>query len=423
MELPDDLPLISDVEYTILFTDTQLVYQGDPIYDWESIDVTLRRNEPSSGMFVIPAHPEIEQQLPRPALGDDPGVPERRVVCIRDLGPDYGNFRHVLLAGPIESWIKEQSDDGENSGIGKLTIHWANDMALIAARAAYPDVTKTPEEQQTDNWQMTAAASTALYALVNGNAGPGARPERQVPKLVMTGDAAIGGNVTVKAQRMEPVGNVMRAIADVGGGLNFRTYQALPSEGDREIRFEVTQPPDKTKKVFFGFGAGNLKYRSVEVKAPTSTTAIIGGQGEGADRALITRTNTEDESTWGRFETLVSRPGNGPMQDLQDEGDRELAGGASTIRVTANVSDVPSQRFGIAYDLGDRVSVEISDGKSVSDVVSTIHVQAWNGAGEYISPTVGSQADQTAPAWKKRLDEIEQRLGRVERSVVPATPA
>lgn len=407
---PEDLPLVSDVEYQILFTDQQLHYQGDPITDWEMIDVTLRRNEPGSGQFSIPCYPEVEAQL----------LPGRRIVVLRDLGPRYNNFRHVLIAGPIENWLKEQADDGENSGIGKLTIHFADDLALIAARSVYPNPAQTPEGQTVDSWQMTGVASTVLYALVNGTAGPGALAARQIPKLVLTGDTAIGSSVAVKTQRMEPVGDVMRGIADTGGGLNFRTYQGSTGPGGaEEIRFEVTRPPDKTKTVFFGFGLGNLKYRSVEVKAPTATTAIVGGQGEGADRALITRTNGTDEAAWGRFEKLVSRPGNNPVQELQDEGDKELAAGAATTRVTASVADVPDQRFGISYQLGDRVSVETSDGKFLSDLVNTVHVQAW-ASGEYISPTIGSQADQTAPIWTQRLREIEDRLGRVERSVKPA---
>lgn len=402
------------VEYTIMITDSQLNYVADPIVDWETIDVTLRFNEPSSGSFTVPAYQEIVDQLPRPASPGDPGVPERRVVIIRNLGEEYDGYTHTLIAGPIETWLREESDDGENSGIGKLTVHFADDLAHIVARSVYPNPAQTAAGQTVDRWSMTGVASTVLYALVNGNAGPGALPSRKVPMLTMAADTGIGGSVAVTAQRMEPLGDVARAIADTGGGLGFRTYQ------DSAIRFEVYQPPDKSSTVFFSFGLGNMKYRSVEVSAPTVTAAIVGGQGEGADRNLIERNNTGDEALWGRFEKLVSRPGSSVLQSLQDDGDGALGQGASTVRVTANVADIPDQRFGPHYQLGDRVSVETSPGRYIADVVVTVHIQVWNSAGEYVSPTVGSQAAKADPIWTQRLREIDDRLSRVERSVKPA---
>jgi hypothetical protein len=395
------------IEYTLLITDETLNIVGDPITNWATIDVTLRFNEPSSGLFTVPGHPWITGQL----------APGNRVVVIRNLGADYDYQSSILIAGPIEHWLHERADDGENSGVGTLTVNFADDLALVAARLTYPDPAQTAAGQTTDRWQYTGNAETALRTLVNSNAGPGALAARQIPQLALGALASVGTNVTVDADRMQPLGEVMRQIADIGGGIGFRTRQS-----GSQILFEVFAPTDKSGSVRFGFGLGNLRYIAFEVTSPKATSAIIGGQGEGADRALIERTNSADETAWGRFETLVSRPGTSDAQSLQDDGDKALGDGAATTRVASNVADIPDQRYGVHYDLGDKVAIETWPGQQLADLVVTVHIQAWNSAGEVVTPYVGSQAAQTDPVWVSRMRDIEDRLGLLERVVKPAVP-
>jgi hypothetical protein len=386
-----------NTDYLILITDQNLTVVGDPIACWTSIDVTLRFNEPSSGLFTAPGFPWIREQM----------APGYRVVVIRD--------QKILTAGPIEKWMYERSDDGENAGDGTLTVNFADDLALVVARLTYPDPTLTPSAQVIDNWTNTGNAEVQLRTLADLNAGPGALTDRRIPQLALGTLAGVGTSITSTAERMEPLGNVMRRIAVNGGGLGFRTRQE-----NQQILFEVYQPQDKADQVVFGFGAGNLKYVAYEVTAPTATTAIVGGQGEGADRFLIERVNAGGQGSWGRMETLVNRPGNDPVADLNAAGDEALAEGAETARLPTTTADTPFQRYGIDYDLGTRVSVESWPGSMISDVVATVHVQAWPTSGEYVSSTVGSQAESSDPAWIQRMRAMDRRLGYLERNVMPA---
>lgn len=383
-------------EYIVLMTDKNLNVLGDPIVCWSSLDITLRFNEPGSGILICPGYQWILDQA----------GPGHRVVVIRNGS--------VLLAGPMEDILHERSDDGDNAGDGKLTVTFADDFALIAAREVYPNPALTPETQTTDNWTFTGNAELALRDLVNGQAGPGARTERRVSHLALGALASVGSNVTVSADPMQDLGDVARLIAQVGGNLGFRTRQV-----GTQILFEVYACPNKSGQVRFGFGLGNLRYIATRRTAPTVTTAIVGGQGTGADRFMLTRTNTVDEAAWGRFEKLVSRPGNDPTQDLQDDGDLALADGAASTQLSTNVSDLPDQKYG-DYELGDIVSIESAPGEEVTDVVRTIHFQVTAGAGEYVAATIGSQAVTTAPAWARRTDAINARLGKLERTVLPA---
>jgi len=384
-------------DYTILITDKYLTVVGDPIVCWSTIDVTLRFNEPGSGLFTAPGHQWIRDQM----------APGHRVVVIRD--------QQILIAGPIEKWLYERSDDGDNAGDGTLTVNFADDLALVVARQTYPDPALTPSAQVIDNWSYTGNAEVALRTLASANAGPTALTARQVPQLVLGTLAGVGTSITSTAERMEPLGDVMRRIAVNGGGLGFRTRQQ-----GQQILFEVYTPQDLADQVVFSFGAGNLKYVAYEVTAPTATAAIVGGQGEGADRFLIERVNAGGQEAWGRMETLVNRPGNDPVADLNAAGDEALADAAETARLPTSTADTSFQQFPVDYGLGSKVSVESWPGAMVSDVVTTVHLQAWATSGEYVSATVGSQAENSAPAWIQLMRAFDRRVAYLERNVTPA---
>lgn len=388
---------MADVDYLLLVTDNNLNIVTDPIVDWSAIDVTLKWNEPDSSSFTAPALPWIRSAVMQPG---------RRIVVLRE--------GRILTAGPVEKWLWERADNGENAGDGKLSVNFTDDFAKIAAREVYPDPTQPPEGQLIDRWAYSGNGELALRALVDLQAGPGARVERRVPRLVLGAMAGAGTNVAVAASRMQHLGDLARAIADAAGGIGFRTRQV-----GQQILFEVYTPPDRSHLVRFGYAIGNMRYRGVEVVAPTCTTAIVGGQGEGSDANMITRTDAGEEAAWGRFEKLVAQSGGDDLTVLQDAGDKALGEGAPTIRIATNVSDSADQRFGVDYDLGDIVSLEVEDGLEISEIIRTVHLQVSAGSGEYVSATVGSQEATTDPVWVRKLREIDERLSTVERNVTP----
>jgi hypothetical protein len=388
---------VTDVNYTLLITDQFLTVVGDPITCWTSIDVTLKFNEPSAGIFTAPGYSWIREQM----------APGNRVVVIRG--------GEILIAGPIEKWMYERSDDGDNAGAGTLTVTFADDLALVVARSSFPNPNLAVEAQVADNWTFVGLAEDAMRSLVDTQAGPNALAARQVPQLSLGIWSGLGPSSTYKAELMEPVGNVLRRIAVSAGGLGFRTRQEGTS-----VLFEVYQPENLANQVVFGFGAGSLKYIGYEVSAPSTTVALVGGQGEGADRLVIERVNAGGQAQWGRMETLVSRPGSDPTADLQAAGDQQLASDAETVRIPTSTADTPFQMFGRDYRLGSQVSVETWPGSMVVDVIVTVHIQVYPTAGEVVSSTVGSQAAVSDPKWIQRMRQLDQRVSYLERNVVPA---
>ncbi len=389
--------------YTILIMNPAMTVVGNPIDCWSMLDVTLRFNEPGSGLFVAPGHKWIRDQL----------APGNRVVVIRNLPMNGSPAGSILLAGPIEKYLHERSDDGGNGGVGQITVNFADDLAMVVARLVYPNPALAAAAQTAVEWSFTGNAEAALRSLVNGNAGPGALAARRVPNLALGSLAGVGTSSTWTAAHFEPIGDVMRRIADTGGGLGFRTRQVGTT-----IQFQVYAPPDASSSVRFSFEMGNVKYMAYEVIAPTTNAVIVGGQGEeAADTAVIERTDAASIAAWGRMESLVSRPGSTDTAELQSDGDAALLEGAETARAPANVADIHTQMYGVHYDLGTRVALSPTVGTQILDIVKTVHIQAWPTAGDVISPTVGSQAENADPAWVKYMRAIDRRVGNLERSV------
>ncbi|TDC02275.1 hypothetical protein E1091_01105 [Micromonospora fluostatini] len=378
----------------VLVTDAECNLLGDPVNRWSTVDCTLRHNAVGSGHVTMPAWPEFRELV-------DAG---RRMVVVRN--------GEVFIAGPIEQTLVEQSDDGENSGVGKLTVDFADDLVHVGNRITYADPALTPEAQTTDEWVFSGNAEQALRQLVHLNVGAGARLERRAPRLVLGAVTGVGSTVSVRTG-LEPLLEVLRSTALAGGDLGFRTRYDITA---RQIYFEVFAPRDLSDSVRFGFGLNNLRYLSYGREAPTATTTLVGGQGEpGADRALITRTNTTAETAWGRVEVHVARSGQDPVEDLQAAGDEALAEGGETARLQTSAFDSPDQRFPDHYRLGDRVSVQVGPGEAVTDLVRVVHLQAWDTAGELVSATVGTQEATTNSAWVRQLRGVDRRLSRLER--------
>jgi hypothetical protein len=417
--LPDDVvpgAKAMRAEYTLLVTDKNLNVLGDPIMNWQTIDLTLKFNEPGTGQFTVPGYNWIRAQV----------VSGNRITCIRRvLG-----VSKVILSGPIESIQYERSDDGENSATGMLTVTWADDLATLATRLTYPDPSKTPETQTTDFWVYKGNAEVGMLKLVNTQGGPGAQTARQIPKLTVAAVKGVGTTIEVSSTlgpaRFVPVTDCLRDMAVRGGGLGFRTYQAMSS---KTVVFEVYQPRDLSGPIRFGFDLGNLKYLGYELGAPEATVAIVGGQYDvdnvtaGADKYVTEVKNTTDLPVWGRAEEYLPRPGNDPQADLIQEGLKELGEKAETTRVSSTAADTIDQRYGVHYELGDKVSIQVFPGTAITDVVRMVHIQVFPTAGEVVNTQIGAQStvysSPTSNAYLRELTKaIYKRLVLLEARAV-----
>lgn len=390
-------------QYWVLITDRDLNVLGDPV-QWTSLDVTLRFNEPASGTFTAPASPGLLAQVE----GDDTDS-ARRVVVIRDGA--------VLVAGPVEqSGPQKWAVDGQDSDPGTVTVAFSDDLALIATRVTYPTPTAVATAQTIDaRWTATGNAEDIMRSLVNLNAGPGALTARRVPKLILGADMGVGSSITF-GTRFEPLCDALRSAAIAGGGLGFRTQQV-----GTDVEFQVYAPTNRTTgagAVRFSRGLANLRSYEYEQATPTGTVAIVGGKDEGTSRVVVERVNTTAVSRWWRMEAFVDqRQSDDTVVDpdeLNQAGDEELTRSAAAARLSAVTVDTGDQRYGVHYQLGDRVGIELISGVSVSDVVRAVHLTVSPNDGEQISALIGSQESSTDPLWVTHIRDLARRLGRLE---------
>lgn len=411
--------------YTVLVTDPHLNILGDPLTKWRSLQATLRWKEPGSGQIVISADAYVREQL----------VPGSRIVVLRRaLGT-----QHVLIAGPVEQLLWEKSNDADdNAGVGRLTVTFVDDLAWLGARLTYPDPDKIPDQQTTDYWEYSGNPEQGMLKLVNEQAGLLALPARQVPKLVVApysglSDASVqivGTSDVSPREKFEKVTDVLRRMCTLGANslipgapvyhpdsLGFRTRQTT-IDGDPVILFEPLRSRDLSGEVHFSFGKGNLKYFSYELTPPSANALIIGGSGTGSDayvREVVT--GEEDALRWGRFESYKAEPG-GEIQNndrLAEVAKEAFAEALSSARLASNASDTPDQRYGIHYNVGDIVSVELAPGQFESAPVQTVALQAFPSAGEVVGITIGDQSARYDSPSIARYRELDRRLGRIER--------
>lgn len=403
-------------DYTILITDANLVVQGDPLDDWTSLQATLRWKEPGSGQVVIPAHQYVRSQI----------APGNRIVIIRRL---YGTS-HILIAGPIEEILRERADNGDNGGVGIYTITFADDMSWLGARFTYPNTNKAAGANFLPFWLASGDPTSAMYRLVNENAGPGALAARRIPKLIMGSTPSPVGTASVYVKtRLEKVTDVLRTIATngVGAGYNPDSLGFTVTQQGSNLVFDVVRSTYRGKEVIFSFNKGNLQYYSFDITAPEVTVPLVGGQvstasdtGQGADAHFDEFPTTDaDNLAWGRYESYEAYAGSAPLSELQGQATSALAQHGQSAKLASNASDTPDQRFGVHYNVGDIVALELETGEFITNPVQTVSVQAYPTSNEYVGVTIGSQAARYDASYVRVLRRLDKRVGGLERQFAP----
>jgi hypothetical protein len=366
-----------------------------PVDNWTAVDSVVKFNATGSGSFTAPADP---------ALVTAATTPGNRVVLLRD--------GVVFSSGPIEGWDDDwQADKHGLKGLPDLTVRWADNTVLLARHITYPDPTAAATAQTTVvAYTATGVnAETVMRSLVNLNAGPGALAARQEPHLQLGVVAGVGTNIN-ESTRFEPLTDVLRRVALAGGGLGFRVREDMHLA---QLYFEVYTPSDRSASIRFSRQLNNVRAVKATDTAPSCTAAIVGGDGTGTSRQVVERLNV---SGWGRWETFVNQAGAGgsDVTEQQQAGDKALVDGGETIVAAVTAVDTATQKFGVNFFLGDKVSVQAGTGVQVVDVVSSAHLFGTPADGVQVQPAIGldtghkdNQTIQTVRAMERRLNRLE----------------
>lgn len=224
----------------------------------------------------------------------------------------------------------------------------------------------------------SGVAETVIKAFVDKQCGPGAGA-RAMTGLSVQADAAGGNSITLgRAYRI--VLEICQEIARIGGG-DFDVIGA--GAATWEFRWYTGQRgTDRHTTVIFALERGNMAKPHLRLwRADEVSAVLVGGQGEGASRATVWRTDAARiaESTWNRIERFADARNETTTAGLNAVGDRVLDEGKPRATLDFDVLQIPSCTYGLHYFLGDLVTAKFltySATKKVDEVTITVNAQS-----------------------------------------------
>lgn len=260
-----------------------------------------------------------------------------------------------------------------------------DDNFYLSRALAYPEPFGHFETKDYD--VRTGNAETVMKQYVSFNAGPDGPLERN--KLIIETDIGLGSSVTGRA-RFDNLLDLLSSLALQGGGLGFKVVQI-----DDSLQFQVYQPTDKTKSVFFSPILGNIANFEYSNDDPDSNLVVVGGSGEGTARIIDWKADNDSIVKYGRIETFVDRRDTTDSAELTKSMDEELTNKAEKNSFTFTAVDISQLAFNRDYGLGDKISVVLTQPNEVIDVETLYY---------FIS------AYQTVPMQSERIRKVQEKL-------------
>jgi hypothetical protein len=335
-----------------------------------------------------------------------------------------------IFSGNVLSSHRSFSASGDT-----ITFSGVDDNNFLASIIAYPS--PNGNFSLSDYDVRTGSAETIMKQYVDVNAGPNALPERSI--LTIQPDTGIGLPVSYSA-RFENLLDLLSSIALNGGGLGFRVVQV-----DNGLQFQVYQPTDKSKSVFFSPILGNVSAFDYANTAPTANAVIVGGGGIGVNRIILQKTDNSSITKYGRFESFVDQRNTSDTTQLNQSLDEELTNKKEQNSFVFTPIDIPALQFNRDYGLGDKVTIVITQPNEIieketlyyflsfyqtalienerirkiqekidviQDIVREVKITITPNQGVVVSPLVGT-SDSLSPEVPKIFDKMKKLIKRI----------
>jgi hypothetical protein len=274
-----------------------------------------------------------------------------------------------------------------------ITVQCFGDDQHAADRQVLPSPLLDPTAQAADYWTYTGAASTAMWRLINDQMGPAAAPGRRVPALVMGADPGVGTS-RLWAEQFAPVLDTLTAWGVLSGADLGVRFVTVPGGG---LRGDVYAPRDVSGNVRFSASLGNLTGWDYVQTPPAVTYAIVAGQGDLHLRyRRVSSSGRVADLAWGRrIEKLIDQRQESDLTKLQTAADDEVAAGIGGVSLAMTAQDAAAMRYGVDWNLGDRVTVYVGlPGQptvaTVTDLVREVAFDVDGKGAEKITPAVGT---------------------------------
>lgn len=366
----------------------------------ESVSIQLVWNAPGRAEFTVPASHARVNSLATPGSR-----------CTFDYRLPDGTWKRVL-SGLVFKW------SGSGSVVNATrTFEVRDDLHVLNKMLAF----QVPENFAVDQADAaydvrTGPLETIIKGVVTDNnvATKAGSPARPIPHLTIEADSATGPTKTIKFRMHNVAEKILTAATN--NGLGVRIVQSGTS---RELQTwtPATYPRVLTEE------SGIVRGADFSYEAPEVTSIVAGGQGEGTlrdfwDSSITGFHDPTAEAAWGEVYSefidardISSSDPAGPTNLARERAQERLEEGAAKASLRAELAETGRFRYGIAFDLGDKVSVRpAGEGSAITDRVREVHIDWTASDGLVVTPLVGewqdSQTDRLYRVVRKSLKAI-----------------
>jgi hypothetical protein len=350
------------------------------------------KNAPGSLEFTVPA--------------DHPRVPDLTASGARVLVNYWptADTEKFLISGRVQ----------EAGGGGPRYAPWrrfvvVDDFTVLTDEIqCWPNPTGTISQQGDDEayFTRTGPAETVLKQIVAPNVS------RDGHVLTVPASAGLGSTITGSVRFHTPYERLWPAV-DLAG-LLVRVRQS----GSSRV-LDVTVPATYARVLTQESGV--VVSGEFSVSAPTVTRVTILAGGEGTARVVRRKVDTARESTYGvRLNaTRDARDVDAADPDLEAlltaRMDEVLAEGAPKASLKCELVESEAFKFGVTFDLGDRVSVRLAGAPVVTDSVRSVAFDWSPGDGVKITPRVGEWSDLADASLVKQVTALTRSVSNLEK--------
>jgi hypothetical protein len=357
--------------------------------DYDQLKMEPAFNDVGTWSMTINGRSDLAADLKRPGWG---------IEVVDDDGQG-------VLAGAVdrfeEDWTGEQLT---------LSLRGYDDNLVLRDRLVHPEPASTAPPYSTNAYDViSGTASTVMRNYVSRNAATAAIGPRKVTGLTL-GTDPLAGPAIIGRGRWNNLLEFLQGLAIIGGGLGFRVARV-----DGTLEFQIYEPVDRSDRVTFSVGLGNLDAYKYVVERPTASYVYIGGGGEGTARTVRERSNPTEITRWQRrVEKFVDRRDTTDTAELDQEIDKSLEEGAGQVSIDATPVLDEGTTYRNDFDLGDIVSAVVGD-ETVTQAVVRVRIAATTDGPQTVRPVLGTSSAREHPLKiMKELRSIGQRLRRIE---------
>ncbi|MFJ3957693.1 hypothetical protein [Arthrobacter sp. NPDC090010] len=286
---------------------------------------------------------------------------------------------------------------------GTMTFLLMDDYRQLSSFLCWPVPGSPLSSQNSEYHKVSGPAETVLKSIVTANAARMGLPISCAP------DLGRGARINA-AMRFHTIEERLGTALDAAGiGVTVRRVGTGFVVDCYEPR---SYPKTLTEE------SGVVTSWEWKRKAPEATDVIIGGQGEGTARVFKHFAAPDDRATRWKDRREVFRD----ARDSDDEGDVYATRASETFAETAQktglklgLSETKNFRYGTTVTVGDKLSVQVGQGLTITDILRQADISWTRNDGEDITPTMG-EFESADDIYARALKAMAKNTNDLQRS-------